>query len=675
MKKNLFFILLFFSLKITAQDLSYRDIINVLNYHIKLDLSDLSSGILRGETVLRITTNYNQTKYIALDLEGLNVDKVLLEQKAVAFTHENNILKIPLQKAINRTDTLELSVFYYGIPQKDKSWGGFFISDNYAFNYGIGMDAVPPNYGRVWFPCIDNFTDRAFYEYSVKVKKGNMAACPGILQEVIQNEDGTETWHWKLHQSIPTYLSSVAVSDYEAFKDTVQGINRKIPVEIFINKQEFNAGKKSFVHVKDFLHAFENAFGAYVWDKIGYVSTPFKGGAMEHATNIAYSANCNGSLQCENTLAHELSHHWFGNLVTCRTEKDMWLNEGWASYCEAIFREYYYGKEDALKYNRQRHKQVLQFAHLYDGGYLPLYGISHENTYGFTIYKKGADVAMALRSVLGDSLFFSALKQYFINNAFTDISVNEFRIYMEKQTGIDLSDFFDFWVYNPGFPHFSAEYFNVKKFGNAFSVSFKINQRLKKAPDYLKTPLEIFLVDKNRQIHKFTINLNRLTENIVLTTAYEPLLLMINPDGKIPDATTKEYQRIYKPDNYNFPDELISLKINQLTDSAFVAITHHWISPQFNTKQGTVYDFAERYWSINYIAENDFSASANFGFDLSYALDKNLAKYGYERLHLLYRKNEQSDWEQVNAKLVKGRKAYFVLDSVKQGSYTLAAFK
>jgi aminopeptidase N len=673
MKYLFLFLFVFFTFQLNAQKLTYRDSVDVIHYHIKLDLSDLKNPVLKGETSLSITPVFNLLQSIALDLQGLQVDKVFFGKKEQKFTHKNNILRIKLKKALKKGQIQELTVFYHGKPQKDASWGGFFITGTYAFNYGVGMAAIPPNFGRVWYPCIDNFTDRAIYEYSIKVKKGNAAACPGTLLEIKPQAGNTEIWHWKLRETIPTYLSSVAVSDYKAIKDTVQGIKNIIPIEIYINKDEYEAGKKSFIHVKEFLHAFEAAFGPYIWEKIGYVSTPFKGGAMEHATNIAYSSNCNGSLKCENTLAHELSHHWFGDLVTCRSEKDMWLNEGWASYSEAIFREYFYGEKDFTLYNRRRHKQVLQFAHLYDGSYLALYGMPHDYTYGFTVYKKGADVAHALRGYLGDSLFFSALKQYFVDYAFKDISVAEFRDYLIKQTGVDLNGFFNFWVFDAGFPHFSTEYFTVKKSEDKYRISFKINQRLKVARNYLSTPIELGFLDKNWKIRKISIPFEGKSEIKSGKLDYQPLMLLIDPDEKIPDATTDEYRIVKKSGTHNFNEELFDLQINSLHDSAFVYVTHHWIVPKYQL-QG--YDFAKRYWTIHFAGNQDFSASAKFYFDLSYALDYDLSKYTFTGLRLLYRKNPLDDWSVTDVKPVKnGRKSYFMLNNLQEGEYCIAAKK
>lgn len=677
--KNTFLsILLFLFLNQIAksQNLNYRDSVDVTHYQIKLDLSDLTTSQIIAETTLKITARLAELNSIGLDLMGLKVNKVELNQKNVVFSYHSSILRIELQKTITKKDTLELTVYYGGTPQKDRVWGGFFITSTHAFNYGVGMAAIPPNFGRVWYPCIDNFTDRATYEYLIKVKNGHTAACPGTLLSVKQNPDKTKTYHWNLKQTIPTYLSSVAVSDYEVFKDTVKGINNIIPIEIYINKNEFEKGKKSFIHVKDFLHSFENAFGPYVWGKIGYVSTPFAGGAMEHATNIAYSANCNGSLRCESTLAHELSHHWFGDLVTCRTEKDMWLNEGWASYSEAIFIEYFYGEKAYKDYNRKNHKKVLQFTHLRDNGYRAVYGIPHEYTYGATVYDKGADVAQTLRGYLGDSLFFSTLKQYFTDYAFKDISTEEFRDYFSQKTKKDLTDFFDFWVFGAGFPHFSYETFNVKKSGNKYQVDFKINQQLVASRNYLKTTLEIGFLDKNWQIRKITIPFTGKSEIKSAQLDYKPLMLLIDPEEKMADATTDEYRIIHKTGQIEFTEEFFSLDVQQLKDSVFFRITHHWISPGNKSIKTDEVKLANRYWQVQFVSNSDFTASAKLKFDLSYALDDGLKNFRKENLHLMYRKNQLASWEVLDLIPVKqGNRGYFMVDKIINGEYTLVGKK
>ena len=164
--------------------------------------------------------------------------------------------------------------------------------------------------------------------------------------------------------------------------------------------------KLSFTHLDEAMQAFEGRFGAYRWPKVGFSAVPFNAGAMEHATCIAYPKSLlDGTTNYETLMAHELSHHWWGDLVTCRTAEDMWLNEGWASFCEMLFTEALYGEEAYRDAVRDNHKDVLLYAHRSDGGRFPVSGIPLNITYGDHVYNKGADVARNLRSFMGDEDF------------------------------------------------------------------------------------------------------------------------------------------------------------------------------------------------------------------------------------------------------------------------------
>jgi aminopeptidase N len=167
-----------------------------------------------------------------------------------------------------------------------------------------------------------------------------MALCNGALISTIDNGNGTKTWNWEMNEEIPSYLACVAVGNYAPAYFNYYGIEDTIPVQLGAVAADTSDMKNSFVHLTDALSIFENHFGPYRWNKVGYSLVPFTGGAMEHATNIAYpNFMVNGNTLYEDFLVHELSHHWFGDLATCETAEDMWLNEGWASYCVYLFYE------------------------------------------------------------------------------------------------------------------------------------------------------------------------------------------------------------------------------------------------------------------------------------------------------------------------------------------------
>jgi aminopeptidase N len=660
----------FYSHQLFAQS-NFRDSIDILEYTINLDLSKTETQQIWGKCDIVLKPVYELSK-IKLDLEGLITDSVLAGQNRLKFSFDGDFLQIFPDKKLKSSDTIKVSVYYHGKPKQDKQWGGFFIDKDYAFNMGVGMEDTPPNYGRVWYPCIDNFTDRALYRYLIKTKSSQKAACPGILESETSQSDGTIIYNWKLNQSIPTYLSSVAVANYSLIKDTVKGIERIIPIEVYTERGSESKTKKSFQNLKLFFHAFENRFGSYQWDKIGYVSTKFTSGAMEHATMISYSNYCNGSSSCESTFAHELSHHWFGDLVTCSSEKDMWLNEGWASYCEAIYYEYVGGETAYKKYVRENHKNVLTYAlnNSFSSG--SLYGMPHADTYGSVVYDKGADVAHTLRGQIGDSLFFQTLKQYFKDYAFKSISVEEFKNYLSTKTNIDLSDFFNFWIYSGGFPHFSIKNLEIQPIKNKYELSFVLEQRLLNTDKFLNSSVvEVGVLDKNLKLITYKLKQAGKSYQQKLILDYEPKLVIVDPNEKVSDAITDEYLIIEKPGNYQFQDERLYLAVNSLSNPVFYHFSFNWIAPTNEKPNSKIKKLYDKFWEIKYYSSGlpDFILKYNFSLS-ALKFDKETSTK--EKLQLLFRTNSGEEWIPVKADIeIQGNQGLFELKDCKTGQYTV----
>src|SRR5690606_32497625 len=152
-----------------------------------------------------------------------------------------------------------------------------------------------------------------------------------INESIISGDTIMRTW--QMDEEIPSYLAAVAVGPYSEVNWIYQGIQSQIPVQMAVRAVDSTNLKNSFIHLNDAMDAYESAYGPYLFNKVGYSVVPFSSGAMEHASLVAYPSNAvNGNTGSELLMAHELSHHWWGNLVTCDDQEDMWLNEGWASF-------------------------------------------------------------------------------------------------------------------------------------------------------------------------------------------------------------------------------------------------------------------------------------------------------------------------------------------------------
>jgi aminopeptidase N len=421
------------------------DTMDVLNYEIYLDFTNATSGILKGNCEVKFSPVMNASS-ISLDLLQLNIDSIVMHGNPVAFSYNDTLIVAHFGSTINAGLTDSLTVYYQGSPQMDPSgWGGFYMTGGYYYNLGVGFASDPHNYGRVWHPCFDNFVERATYDFQILTDGGNTAYCNGTRLSVATVGTDSLLTHWNLQTEIPSYLASVAVSSYTHVVQNYFSVlqSQNIPIWLAAKPADTTNAKNSFLHLTDAMEAFENFYGPYNWERIGYVMVPFNSGAMEHATNIAYPlATVNGSLTYETLMAHELSHHWWGDWVTCLTAEEMWINEGMAKYSEHLFTEWVYDYDQYMALMRDNHYDVLRYSHINDSGFYALNAVPIKYTYGDHSYNKGADVLHTLRSYMGDAQFMAALKSIQTNFGGQNISSVQFMQHINSLGGIDVTDFF-----------------------------------------------------------------------------------------------------------------------------------------------------------------------------------------------------------------------------------------
>ena len=309
------------------------DSLDIINTSLDLDMTSVATNQIACSATLTCQSNIAGLGSITFDFEGLTVDSVL-GGNVSGFLHQDSILRVGFSNSLNQGDNVEIEIYYHGNPMKDASgWGGFYFSGNFSWNLGVGFADDPHSYGRIWFPCFDNFIERSTFDFKVKVMNDRRASCNGLLTQEVNNNDGTTTYYWELSQAIPSYLACVAVGPYISVNSSINGENGPLPVQIHGRPSDSSNIVSSFPHLDEAVLKFEEAFGPYRFDKVGYSLVPFNSGAMEHATNITYPISAaNGGLSQEDLMAHELAHMWWGDNITCQTDGDMWINEGWASF-------------------------------------------------------------------------------------------------------------------------------------------------------------------------------------------------------------------------------------------------------------------------------------------------------------------------------------------------------
>lgn len=652
-----------------AKGQSHRDSLNILHYNLNIDISNIGSSTIYGYAEIQAQTQFNISN-IYLDLYRLAVDSAFVNNTEVEFSQNDTLLILKNWKA-NEGETLNLKIYYGGTPKKDLKWGGFFFTNGIAFNMGVGMGSYPHGIGRYWYPCLDSFTDKATYDYYIKTSEQNNAVCSGIFIDKTIDNNNKPTYHWKLNQPIPTYLSSVAVGPFIKISDTYSGIEKDISIEIYTIKSDSLGAIVTFNELKETTAAFEKLFGPYYWDRIGFVTVPFASGAMEHATNIAYPQNSlTGTLANKTLAAHELAHSWFGNLVTTETSEDMWLNEGWASYSEVLFKELVYSKETAMKQVISNHANVIKYAHKTDGDYYPLNQIPHNITYGTTVYDKGADVVHSLRGYLGDSLFFKGVKYFLQEKKFGNISSYELESLLTDATGVDLSGFFNNWVYQTGFPHYSIDSF----FTNGSQTTIALRQKLNHRDNYgVQHRIPISIIDKNWNRLDTVLQFDGQSQSIIFQNSITNGVLFTDLDQKVNDATIHDSKIISQTGFAIFQDCDFTMNVKSIQDSALIQVIYNFVLPDdFKNEITGVTISNYHYWKVEALLPDIFMGEGKFSYVKSRNTnpDNNYTFGENDTLVLLYRKNATQNWKIIK----KGDPAHLPLidityENIQAGEY------
>ena len=671
MKKVVLLVLLaVLPLLIFAQH-AYEDLIDVKHYTINLDISDFSGKTISGNTVLNLSTTEENVSTIYLYLLNLNVDSIVCSDYEISsFAYNDSIITVNFTTAPVADQAFDLNVYYNGAPQKDPSgWGGFYFSGNYAFNMGCGFEDVPHNYGRVWFPCNDNFTDKAKYTTIITTQSDKTAISSGELVDVqVDGESGKTTYRWELTQEVPTYLQSVAVGAYYHHHHVYHGVSRDIPVDIYGYPTDSAKIAGSFYRLDTTMRVYENLFGEYPWQRIGYVLVDFSSGAMEHVGNISIGRTfvTNGPGVYETLYYHELAHHWFGDLVTCATAEDMWLNEGWATYCETIWKEFVCGADAAWEYRHNAHYKVLTQTYVSDG-YHPVSPFPVENTYSSTVYDKGASVIHTLRNSLGDEVFFETMRAYLNEYSYQNATSYQLRDFITQHTGIDMTAFFDSWVFTKGFPQFTIDSAVVVPNGDNYDVTVYVRQKLLEREMFTdNNRIEITFMKSDFTTETRVLEFSGETGEQTFSIPFNPALVMCDFYEHTSDATVDQALVVNSTGNQTFSKVDCAMSVSEIDGDAMVRVTCNYVAPDdfLEPIQG-LQIVPSRYWLVESIKPDNFTASLKITFNCTGAT-------GWEKpyiessmrdsLSLVYRRDRSENWRVIPAQYSKTSQRFTIND-------------
>ena len=433
-----------------------RQPVDVEHYRFSLTLSD-STDRIEGVTTVRMRLLEASLRLVSLDLantgsdrqgRGMRVSAVTRGGASLAFAHDADRLAITLDHPSTIGEVIELVVRYAGIPAagldiKPNKYGDrTFFSDDW------------PNKAHQWLPTIDHISDKATMEMDVVAPAHYQVVSNGLRVEETDLPGGTRRTVWRESVPIAPWLFVLGVARFAV--QTVGDYDGK-PIETWVFAQDRDAGFYDFaVPTHDVLAFYSDRIGPYSYEKLANVQSNASGGGMEAASAIMYSASSvtgTRTVRWRNVVIHEIAHQWFGNAVTENDWNDVWLSEGFATYFTSLFIEHAYGRDEFAATLRNSRKTVIDFY-----AKTPDYRVVHENLADMAqvtsaaTYQKGGWVLHMLRAQMGDDRFWAGIRDYYARHKDSSASTTDFRLAMERASGLDLSAFFQRWLYQGGVP-------------------------------------------------------------------------------------------------------------------------------------------------------------------------------------------------------------------------------
>ncbi len=549
---------------ITGLDITY--------YHLDLMLNIThntlaASAIIQGKAITDslVSLNLNFGHYF-------QIDSLFLDASKHTFHHNLDKLVIWPEKPLNSNANFHIQIFYHGPVQSNIPFGFGHYDHSNANNYATMSE---PFGARNWFPCHDYPGDKAdSSDIIITVAEEMTAVSNGSLVSVIENADNTRTWHWKTHYPVATYLMSVSIAPYvKREQHYLSSAGDTLPIVHYLFHKDLKTYEPEIWITTEVMGIFSDLFGDYPFmqEKYGHAqfANPYIGG-MEHQT-IASMKVFN-----ERIIVHELAHQWFGNKITCKDWSHIWLNEGFATYAEALFAEAYYGHEayydymDALLLDAQGSKDKgAIYYNPEDGDYEDLFHYART-------YAKGAWVLHMLRGVLGKICFFNTLNQYINheNLIYSVADIDDFQQIAEQVSGHDLNYFFDQWIYGENFPVYTLSWDFKKEGQSHFACHIQIDQKKNTRPEFFSMPVALKIemlqgdttikVLNNAPSQDFTITLNRY-----------PLHVRLDPDNWLLKEVYASGQKVNDRIS-NYPFQLIQNYPNPFNTTTTLTYTLPW---------------------------------------------------------------------------------------------------
>ena len=515
--------------------------------HTDLDLRfDWVNEHVLGRADLTLRPFFYPRRILTLDAKGFDILSITTQyDELLTYEYDNRQIFIDLGREYTRFEEIRITIDYTAKPSEGPIGGSAAITSDKGLFFINARNEIPNKPRQIWtqgetennsrwFPTIDKPNENTTQDIRLTVEEKFVTLSNGKLISSKNNEDGTRTDHWQMTQPHAPYLIMIAVGEYAVVKDNWNGIE----VNYYVEAEYESHAKKIFEHTPEMIEFFSNLLSyTYPWEKFSQVITrDYVSGAMENTSAVIYGdfvqKTSRELIDNDNDyiIAHELFHHWFGNLVTCESWSNLTLNEGFANYSEYLWQEYKYG-QDAAGFKRMN-ERMGYLNSITQTGTLPLINFhfnDKEDMFNAHSYNKGGLVLHMLRHYLGDEAFFSSLNKYLIDNAYSSVEADELRLSCEEVSGQDLNWFFDQWFFDAGHPFLKIEYAYDSMDQNVIITIDQTQNPESNAPIF-QLPVGISVFDSNGLETVFDIWLDQRHQQIMLPYDTKPALIIFDKE-------------------------------------------------------------------------------------------------------------------------------------------------
>ena len=584
----------------------------------KLDVRfDYTHQYLLGTATLTVQSHFYPQSTLVLDAKGFEIKSVQLvsqKLKTLPYKYDNRQLAIILDHAYPPGRNYQVRIVYVAKPNELPAGGSEAITaaKGLYFINPLGKEANKPRQiwtqgetqsSSCWFPTIDHPNQRMTQEITLTVEDKFKTLSNGLLIASRKNADGTRTDTWRQSLGAAPYLTMLAVGEFAVVTDTWRGK----AVEYYVEPKYQGTAKAVFGRTPEMMEFFSQKLNLdFQWEKYAQVAVrDYVSGAMENTTATVHGATIQATRRelldatyetSESIIAHELFHHWFGDLVTCKAWSNLPLNESFANYSQYLWAEHKYGADLAALVQQQDLARYLEEAESKREPLIRTHYVSQEDMFDRHSYEKGGRVLHMLRQVVGDEAFFVSLNRYLTQNKFAAVDISRLRGAFEETTGDDLGWFFDQWFMQRGHPEL--------KISHTYSNG-QVLLRVQQVQDTLfqpvfRLPVTVTIWQREKPLdHRITIT--KADQTFSFLAAEAPSLVKFDNEGQLlaqlDEQRTQEELifQFYHARGYLQKYEVLDELQNKTTDFAVSGLLRNALQDKFFAVRRTALDHLRGY--------------------------------------------------------------------------------